>query len=392
MELALIGLRSASARAVYDFFAFTLALLDFPSHVLHVGGPAMQHATYSRCNYSGFAGKSHRNIPHLAENELGIVLTLDLKTRSRYGSVVSHIDSLSGLPSGLPPFGIRRTETIAHIPSLEISDLAFMYAQTYFDFVAYAVPGDPLFGSVHLQLTELQEKFYSQQATHLLPIVPEGAVSNLSSDGKSMFLDAGAFESFQNGCALEIDGLLQRDGPNWQLGNNLYGLQLNRQNSKGGLLFDLHNKLPIVADIDDAEGFLRWKDDRRSQRAALVKAINDFVGSIDSVDDETLRKKLIEIEVQCHDLVRVSKERFPRVVLRPVSFTFNYDFASKARLHGGIAGGFLGLLLGAPEIGAAAGGFGGHALGFRLKGGPTFAKSLIKDSPFASVVDLQYKP
>jgi hypothetical protein len=353
----------------------------------------MTFGKVSDITFEGAAARSVEAVPVLPKGETGIVLSLPFELHHQYRPAAAPIRSLSGLFSGLPPWQPLERETWGSLRDRKLDHVSFMYGMTYFDRVVLALPAHPVFGTDIGERSDLQKNLEALDGFHVMPLFPEGRVDLISdmSDGSVMF-DPTATRAFQDGCLKAFTDLLERDSGGWEVGNGAYGLTETRlSKAEGGIVVRIVNQLPVVTQVDDAEDFLYWKTDQRPARVALRAALDDFVGRLGTATHEELETKAREIGKICHELVALSEERFPGVRLQPIKLHYNWPNITKVNQFG-LLGGGLGSMFGIKEVGYAAGAAIGAAItGIRVEGGPMMNSRFIASSPFASVVDLQYK-
>lgn len=338
----------------------------------------------TNCHFSGLAQSAYKRVSPLRDCETGILIGAPFERFYQQGYPNRYLPLSEWRPGRL----------VGRFKSLAPDPLATIYAVTYFDRVVWAAPANPIFGQLFAAPSELQRAFLELGAIETLPLILEGSVDNLSAFEAGIALDTGATIAFETGQRLTIEGLLARDGQGWTLGNAPFrSVVRNPKKLKDGIVLRVLQGIPVVSEVKDPEAFLRWKEERSEQRRAVQIALTSLAERLQeegATPDEILAEAE-KVRMTCEDLIRVSRERFPSIVFRPVEFSFNADEAAKGARHGHFIGKLLsGLSPEYQDLFEFCGGIGGALRGLSIKGGPAFAQTLVEGSPWAAVIDLQY--
>jgi hypothetical protein len=328
----------------------------------------------NRMQLTGFHGS-----PSLSPNWRGIVLgpTVDVTlSKSPYNVLVQP--------------GYPEVDAVT-VPDLIIPRTQIYHGLMFWEKLAVPVLWSTFAGAVNVRYSE-EDRVLLEEGKIVSPLFDFGGIEIIDSiifDGLGVQLQGDhAYAVLRT----QIEGFraLIEDAPGrWVVASNSEELpKLIGSQSQTGIALELVNCVPVVTEIDDIERYLRFLENRTTERRRLMGLIDAIAAEIEREQDVigTLQRRKAEISSACSDVLRVTSEgpvRFTSGLLR-----FNLDWnlgrlLTWPPLAEGLVGSFIDLRPLPAIIGLL-------ASQVRVRPGPLLDPDHPSNSPFATVVKLQY--
>lgn len=160
-----------------------------------------------------------------------------------------------------------------------------------------------------------------------------------------------------------------------------------------GIKIELLNAIPIVTDVRDTDGFLKWREVRRDERRRFFDSMTVLSSEIADHDrpDLYLSKKKKEIESVCGDLLRVASESGWRILGSSLSINFDASrLTARKFFEDGSIYSTLPFALGGLDIGAMAYFAGGVSSAIKITRSAGFNGTIARSSPFLAIPRITY--
>jgi hypothetical protein len=287
-----------------------------------------------------------------------------------------------------------RRPSIDHLraESLELDRQSLIYALTFWDRIAWPVPVLPFTGISLGRVGPLEDTLIKERRLICIPKPIFGYVqsmtfsSELNSIGPQNRAIVDAFRG-------TFFSLASRDKGKWLLASQTTTLlDAVSRRPLSGTAVTLINAIPIVTEVEDPDRFLSWLEHTRDARRRFFWMMMQIAADLENEGgpEGYIAARIREIEDACRELLAVTEQS--GLPYKTAWLEFDVNLSLSRFCKGAMAGDWgAGVLdIGIPRWTAAL--LGGVGACLKIGPGRALHKDHPANSPFASLVKLQYTP